>query len=143
MRAVIYARDSCDNQQEESIEGQLRECLKFAIRKGYTLVVLYIDIAVSAKTDNRPEFQQMVMESSGELFDMVIVWKLDRFALNRYDNAHYKAVLLKNDVKLISATDAISEGAEGIILESVLESYAEYYSAELSEKVIFGMQRTP
>ena len=139
MRAVIYARYSCDNQREESIEGQLRECREFAVRKGYTLVGSYIDRAVSAKTDNRPEFQRMVKESSGGLFDMVIVWKLDRFARNRYDSAHYKAVLRKNGVKVVSATEAISEGAEGIILESVLEGYAEYYSAELSEKVIRGM----
>ncbi|MDE5859630.1 MAG: recombinase family protein, partial [Oscillospiraceae bacterium] len=139
MRSVIYARYSCDNQREESIEGQLRECKDFVERKGYTLVGSYIDRAVSAKTDNRPEFQRMVKESSGGLFDVVIVWKLDRFARNRYDSAHYKAVLRKNGVKVISATEAISEGAEGIILESVLEGYAEYYSAELSEKVTRGM----
>lgn len=139
MRAVIYARYSCDNQREESIEGQLRECKEFAERKGFALVGSYIDRAVSAKTDNRPEFQRMVKESGGNLFDVVIVWKLDRFTRNRYDSAHYKAVLRKNGVKVISATEVISEGAEGIILESVLEGYAEYYSAELSEKVIRGM----
>lgn len=42
-------------------------------------------------------------------------------------------------VKVVSATEVISEGAEGIILESVLEGYAEYYSADLSEKVVRGM----
>lgn len=139
MKAVIYARYSCDNQREESIEGQLRECKEFATRKGYTLVGSYIDRAMSAKTDNRPEFQRMIKESAKELFDVVIVWKLDRFARNRYDSAHYKATLRRNGVKVVSATEVISEGAEGIILESVLEGYAEYYSAELSEKVIRGM----
>jgi len=139
MRAVIYARYSCDNQREESIEGQLRECRAFAERKGFNLVGSYIDRAMSAKTDNRPEFQRMIKESGKELFDMVIVWKLDRFARNRYDSAHYKAILRKNGVKVVSATEVISEGAEGIILEAVLEGYAEYYSAELSEKVIRGM----
>ncbi len=139
MRAVIYARYSCDNQREESIEGQLRECRAFAKRKGFNLVGSYIDRAMSAKTDNRPEFQRMVKESGKELFDVVIVWKLDRFARNRYDSAHYKAILRKNGIKVVSATEVISEGAEGIILEAVLEGYAEYYSAELSEKVIRGM----
>ena len=139
IKAVIYARYSCDNQREESIEGQLRECKAFAERKGYTLVGSYIDRAMSAKTDNRPEFQRMIKESAKELFDVVIVWKLDRFARNRYDSAHYKATLRRNGVKVVSATEVISEGAEGIILESVLEGYAEYYSAELSEKVIRGM----
>lgn len=139
MKAVIYARYSCDNQREESIEGQLRECRDFADAKGFTLIGSYIDRALSAKTDNRPEFQRMVKDSAKGQFDVIIVWKLDRFARNRYDSAHYKSVLRKNGVKVVSATEVISEGAEGIILESVLEGYAEYYSAELSEKVIRGM----
>ena len=81
---------------------------------------------MSAKTDNRPQFQQMIKDSNKGLFDVVIVWKLDRFARNRYDSAHYKNLLKKNNVRVISATEAISEGAEGIILESVLEGMAEY-----------------
>ena len=81
----------------------------------------------------------MIKESGKGLFDQVIVWKLDRFARNRYDSAHYKMILRKNGVKVVSATETISEGAEGIILESMLEGVAEYYSAELSEKVKRGM----
>ena len=81
----------------------------------------------------------MIKDSGKRLFDMVIVWKLDRFARNRYDSARYKATLKKNGVKVVSATEVISEGAEGIILESVLEGYAEYYPADLSEKVVRGM----
>ena len=139
MKAVIYARYSSDNQREESIEGQIRECTAFAEKNGITILRHYIDRAFSAKTDNRPEFQNMIKDSGKRLFDMVIVWKLDRFARNRYDSARYKATLKKNGVKVVSATEVISEGAEGIILESVLEGYAEYYSADLSEKVIRGM----
>ena len=71
-------------------------------------------------------------------FNLVIVWKLDRFARNRYDSAHYKALLKKNGVKVMSAVERISDGAEGILLESVLEGMAEYYSADLSEKVLRG-----
>ena len=139
MKAVIYARYSSDSQREESIEGQLRECTAFAEKNGITVLRHYIDRAYSAKTDNRPEFQNMIKDSGKRLFDIVIVWKLDRFARNRYDSARYKATLKKNGVKVVSATEIISEGAEGIILESVLEGYAEYYSADLSEKVIRGM----
>ncbi len=139
MKAVIYARYSSDSQREESIEGQIRECTAFAEKNGITILRHYIDRAYSAKTDNRPEFQNMIKDSNKKLFDMVIVWKLDRFARNRYDSARYKAQLKKNGVKVVSATEVISEGAEGIILESVLEGYAEYYSADLSEKVIRGM----
>ena len=127
-----------DNQREESIEGQIRECTAYAEKNGITIVKHYIDRAISAKTDNRPEFQQMIKDSDKKLFDIVLVWKLDRFARNRYDSARYKTQLKKNGVKLMSATEVISEGPEGIILESVLEGYAEYYSADLAEKVVRG-----
>ena len=138
MTAVIYARYSSDNQREESIEGQIRECTAYAEKNGITIVKHYIDRAISAKTDNRPQFQQMIKDSDKKLFDIVLVWKLDRFARNRYDSARYKTRLKKNGVKLMSATEIISEGPEGIILESVLEGYAEYYSADLAEKVVRG-----
>ena len=138
MKAVIYARYSSDSQREESIEGQLRECKAFAERNNITIVGSYIDRALSARTDNRPEFQRMIRESSKRLFEVVIVWKLDRFARNRYDSAHYKSILRKNGAKVISATENITDGSEGIILEAMLEGMAEYYSAELSEKVKRG-----
>lgn len=139
MNAVIYARYSSDNQREESIEGQIRECKIFAQRNGMTIVGEYIDRAKSATTDKRPEFQRMIAESSKKAFEIIIVLKLDRFARNRYDSAHYKAQLRKNGVKVISATESISEGAEGVLLESVLEGMAEYYSKELGEKTLRGM----
>ena len=139
MKGVIYARYSSENQREESIDGQIRECTAFAKRAGITILGTYIDRALSAKTDNRPDFQRMIKDSSKNMFDTIVVWKLDRFARNRYDSAYYKHLLKKNNVKVISATEAISQGAEGIILESVLEGMAEYYSAELSEKVTRGM----
>ena len=81
----------------------------------------------------------MIKDSERKLFDVVLIWKLDRFSRDRYDSAHYKRILKKNGVKVISAKENISDGPEGIILESMLEGYAEYYSADLSEKVVRGM----
>jgi DNA invertase Pin-like site-specific DNA recombinase len=140
LNAVIYARYSCDNQRDESIDGQIRECKEFADKNGITILRCYCDRAYSAKTDNRPQFLEMIKDGDKRLFDTIIVWKLDRFARNRYDSARYKAQLKKNGIKVVSATESISEGSEGILLESVLEGYAEYYSAELSEKVVRGMK---
>ena len=138
MTAVIYARYSSDNQCEESIEGQIRECTDYAEKNGITVIKHYIDRAFSAKTDNRPEFQQMIRDSSKKLFDVVLVWKFDRFARNRFDSANYKMILKRNDVHLISVMEPIAEGSQGILVETLLEGMAEYYSAELSEKVIRG-----
>lgn len=139
MKAVIYARFSSDKQNEASIEGQLRECMDYAERTGITVIGNYIDRALSARTDNRPEFRRMIKDSAKGCFDVVLVWKLDRFSRDRYDSAHYKHILKKNGVKVISAKENISEGPEGIILESMLEGMAEYYSAELSVKIKRGL----
>ena len=140
MNAVIYARYSSDSQREESIEGQVRECTEYAERNGLTVLRSYIDRALSAKTADRPEFQRMIKDSAEELFEIVLVWKLDRFSRDRYDSAHYKHILKKNGVKVVSVKENISDGPEGIILESMLEGYAEYYSAELSQKIRRGQK---
>ncbi|HCR74443.1 MAG TPA: hypothetical protein DIW26_08820, partial [Ruminococcus sp.] len=73
-------------------------------------------------------------------FEYVIVYKLDRFARNRYDSAIYKAKLKKNGVKVLSAKENIMDSPEGIILEGLLEAMNEYYSAELSQKIKRGMR---
>ena len=138
-KAVIYARYSSTNQREESIEGQIRECTDFAKRQDITIVGSYIDRALTGKTDARPQFQKMISDSGKQLFDIVIVYTLDRFARNRYDSATYKAKLKKNGVKVISAKENITDDPSGIILESVLEGMAEYYSVELAQKVLRGM----
>ena len=139
MKAVIYARFSSEKQNEASIEGQLRECIEYANFNGIEVIGNYIDRAQSAKTDHRPEFQRMIKDSYKRPFDCILVWKLDRFARNRYDSAYYKNILKKNGVRVISAKESISQGADGILLEAILEGYAEFYSAELSEKVKRGM----
>lgn len=122
MNAVIYARYSSDNQREESIEGQIRECTAYAERNGITVVRHYIDRAFSAKTDHRPDFQQMIRDSNKKLFEIVLVWKFDRFARNRFDSANYKMILKKNNVHLISVMEPIAEGSQGILVETLLET---------------------
>lgn len=138
-RVVIYARYSSDNQREESIEGQLRECQDFIRDKGLVLVGTYIDRALSARTDDRPDFQRMIADSSKKGFDVVLVWKLDRFSRNRLDSLQYRAILKKNGVDLVSATENISDGPEGVLLDSLLTGLAEYYSKDLSQKVKRGL----
>lgn len=86
MKAVICARYSSENQTENNIEGQLRECKEYAERHNMKVVTTYIDRALSAKTDDRPDFQKMIRDSAKNNFDVVLVWKLDRFARNRYDS---------------------------------------------------------
>ena len=137
--AVIYARYSSQGQNDASIEQQIRECRRWAKQNGYKIVKEYSDHALTGRTDKRPSFQQMIMDSSKMTFQAVIVWKLDRFSRNRYDSAKYKHQLSQNGVKVISAMEPVSDGPEGIIIDSLLEGMAEYYSANLSENVKRGL----
>lgn len=137
--AVIYARFSSHAQNEQSIEGQLKECVAFAERNGYKLIHNYIDRALTGTTDRRPEFLRMIEDSKRKQFQFVICYQLDRFARNRYDSATYKSKLKKNGVRVLSAKENITEDASGILIEGVLESMAEYYSVELGQKIKRGM----
>ena len=138
-KAVIYARFSSHSQHETSIEGQLKECYAFAKRQGYTVIGEYIDRAMTGTNDNRPDFQRMITDSKKKQFQYVIVYQLDRFARNRYDSASNKNILKKNGVRVVSARENISDDASGILMEAVLEGMAEYYSAELSQKIKRGI----
>ena len=144
MNAVLYLRYSSNNQTEQSIEGQRTVCQAFAERNGILIVDEYVDRAASAShdTQKRKNFLQMVADADRESFQAVIVYKLDRFARDRYDFANYKAKLKKHGIRVLSATEAISDNPESIIMESLLEGMAEYYSRELSQKVQRGMDES-
>lgn len=140
--AVIYARFSSHAQNEQSIEGQLRVCHEFAKREGITVVGEYIDRALTGRSDDRPDFQRMISDAKKKAFQFVIVYKLDRFARNRYDSAIYKHKLKQCGVKLLSAMENIGDNPESIILEAVLEASAEYYSVDLSQKIKRGRRES-
>ena len=140
--AVIYARYSSHSQQEQSIEGQLRDCYTYAEREGLSVVGEYIDRALSGKTDNRHDFLQMLDDSAKHQFSFIIVWKLDRFARNRCDSSFHKYQLRKHDVRVLSATENITDDPEGQMLEGMLESIAEYYSANLTKHIKRGMRES-
>lgn len=141
--AVIYARYSSYNQSERSIEGQIEDCIAYANRKGYQIIGQYIDRARSGtETEHRQDFQRMIADSARRQFQTVIVWKLDRFSRNRYDFAVYKYELSKNGVTVESINEptASEDDPSGVIVSSLLEGMAEYYSRNLSQNVKRGLR---
>lgn len=141
-RAALYARFSSDNQRAESIDAQLRAMRGYCAQHHFTIVNTYVDEARSATTDRRPAFQQMIIDSAAHTFDIVLVHKLDRFARNRYDSAIYKRELKKNGVAVYSVLENLDNSPESVIMESVLEGMAEYYSQNLGREVMKGMTET-
>jgi len=144
MNVVIYARYSSDKQTEQSIEGQLRDCHSFCERLGYHVVDEYVDQARSASKDlkKRVSFLRMIEESSSGRFNAVVVYKLDRFSRDKLDNALMKRHLAKNGVRVLSATEPNIDGPEAVLIESILEGHAAFYSLELAQKVRRGMRET-
>ncbi len=140
-RVALYARYSSDNQRSESIDAQVRAMTKYCEQNNYQIVEKYIDEAKSGtNSDKRPEFLQMISDSSKHLFDIVLVHKLDRFSRNRYDSAIYKNELKKNGVAVHSVLENLDSSPESIILEALLEGMSEYYSRNLAREVMKGMR---
>ena len=137
-KGVIYARFSSHGQREESIEGQLRDCHEYAKKNGITVIAEYCDRALTATDDKRVNFRRLMHDSTAQQFQFVIAWKGDRLFRNRYDAAIYKHELKKHGIRVLYAKEQIPDGAEGIILEAVMEGVAEYYSANLSENIKRG-----
>ena len=141
-KSVIYARYSSERQTEQSIDGQLRVCREYAERNNLVIIDTYIDRAMSGTNDNRTAFQRLLKDSAKRAWDVVLVYKLDRFSRNKYEMAIHKRTLRDFGVRLVSAMENIPDTPEGIILESLLEGMAEYYSAELSQKVRRGLNES-
>ena len=139
---AIYARYSCENQTEQSIEGQLRVCQEYAASQGIVIVQTYIDRAMSGTNDNRAAFQQMLKDSDKKPFQYVIVYKLDRFARNKLESVINKQKLRDNGVLLLSAMEQITDTPEGHMMETILEGFNQYFSEELAQKVKRGMRET-
>lgn len=113
--------------------------MAYAKAKGFSVIGRYVDMKLTGKDDTRPEFQRMLKDSHKGLFKYIIVWQLDRFARNKYASAIHKNTLKKNGVKVLSAKEQINDDPSGILMETMLEGMAEYYSAELAVKVKRGM----
>ena len=142
LTGVIYARYSAGPEQTEmSIEGQVDDCKAYAKEKKIRIIKVYADRHISGKsTVGREAFLSMMAAAEKHAFDCIITWKIDRIGRSREDLALCKIKLKKAGVKLLYAKESVPDGPEGILLESLLEGLAEYYSADLKQKVLRGLR---
>ena len=137
-KAVVYARFSSHSQGEQSIEGQLAAARAYAAARGYTIIREYIDRAMTGKNDNRDDFQKMLTDCAKKQFTVIIVWKVDRFGRNREEITFNKYRAKKHGVRVEYVAENLPDSPEAVILESVLEGMAEYYSLQLSQNIRRG-----
>ena len=143
MRAVIYARVSSDSQDVElSISAQLRALRDYAAKHDYEIVREFVDQAESGRTIDRPAFREMIAlaKTRQPPFAAILVWKLNRFARNRLDSITYKALLKGKSIKVISINEPLDDSPSGKLLEGVIESIDEFYSANLGQDIKRGMR---
>jgi site-specific DNA recombinase len=142
LKAVSYARYSSHHQTEASITAQLRAIHDYVKKHDIAIVREYTDEAESATTDDRPGFLRMIedIKTNRIKCDLLLVHKLDRFARNRYDSAIYRKILARAGVKLLAVDQPLDDSPEAVLMESLLEGMAEYYSRNLAREVMKGMK---
>ena len=144
MKAVIYLRVSTKEQAEEgySIPAQAEACRRFLADRGWDLADEYVDRGESARTADRPQLQAMlarIAEDPG--IEALVVHKLDRLARNLEDHAAVRAALRKAGVQLHSVTESLEDSASGKLVEGILASIAEFYSANLGQEIRKGLDQ--
>lgn len=140
--AVIYARFSSVGQNEQTIDGQIRVCREYAEREGLSVIGVYDkDKAKSAskETEKRKDLHRMFADAETGAFQYIIVYKMDRFARNRNESRIFKSELAKHGVRVLSATENITDDEGGELYEMILEWNDEKYSQRLSKRVHDGL----
>lgn len=140
MNVAIYARFSSSAQREASIDEQVKVCKEYAEKNDYTVVKVYSDSALTGKTDNRPQLQRLLSDSSKHTFQAVLVYSIDRFGRDLVQMLLNEKKLSENNIVLISATEHFSSDPSGVFFRNIMMSYAQYYSDELSVKIKRGME---
>ncbi len=143
MRAAIYARVSSDRQDVDlSISAQLKALREYAAKNCYSVVKEYVDEAESGRTSARPAFREMIATSKLKQppFNVILVWKLSRFARNREDSIIYKSLLRKQGIQVVSINEPIEDTPTGRLMEGIIEVIDEFYSSNLAQDVIRGMR---
>ncbi|MBA7678637.1 hypothetical protein ES703_86915 [subsurface metagenome] len=143
MKAAVYARVSSDSQDVDlSISAQLRAVRDYAAKHGYEIVREYVDEAESGRSASRPRFREMiaVAKLKNLPFSAILVWKLNRFSRSRVDSVTYKTLLKNKGIRVISINEHLDESPSGQLLEGIIESVDEFYSASLGQDIKRGLR---
>ena len=141
---ALYARVSSEKQAENdlSIAAQLKALRNYAEKNSWTIFKEFVDEAESARSANRPAFQEMIAYARKKIkpFEIILIWKHSRFARNREDAIIYKSLLRRQGISVISLNEQIDDTPAGKLLEGIIEVIDEFYSLNLGEDTIRGMR---
>lgn len=137
MKVAIYARVSTDQQNPDL---QLRDLHDYITRRGLVLYDEYIDRGYTGSTEERPGLEDLMRDAKKKLFDVVLVWKFDRFARS---TAHLVTVLdeFKDiGISFISFTEQIDTSTpSGKLHYTLIAAMAEFERSLIRERVKAGL----
>lgn len=138
MNTLLYARVSTDKQAQKdlSIPAQIEAMKEYARKHNWRVVGHFIDEGESAKTANRPELKRLIQHcKENKDVHIVLVHKIDRLARNLIDYATIKAILKQKGIRLVSISEPFEDNPVGHLLENIIASISEWYSANLGEEI--------
>jgi DNA invertase Pin-like site-specific DNA recombinase len=140
MRAALYARVSTVDKGQDP-EVQLRDLREYAARRGLEAVAEFVDFASGAR-NGRPEYQRMFDAARKRRFDVLLVWRYDRFARSMQELVNALEEFRTLGIDFISYREnADTTTAQGKLIFGIMASLAEFERALIAERVRAGMAR--
>ena len=140
MRAAIYARVSTSN-NGQSPEMQLREIGEYCERRGWAVAGEYVDVGISGTKEKRPELDRLMADAHRRRFDVVIVWKFDRFARSVSHLLRALETFNALGIAFVSLSESLDTSTPaGKMVFTVLGAVAELERSLIAERVKAGLR---
>ena len=140
MRVAIYARVSTTNHGQD-VTMQTRELREYAERRGWTVAGEYVDAGVSGAKDRRPELDRMMADAHRRKFDVIAVWKFDRFARSVSHLLRALDTFRALGVEFVSLSESLDTATPaGRMVFTVLGAVAELERSLIAERVRAGLR---
>jgi DNA invertase Pin-like site-specific DNA recombinase len=140
MKAALYARVSTQNHHQDP-EVQLRDLREHCQRKGWEIVGVYVDRGISGTKESRPQLNQLMADAEFKRFDVVLVWKFDRFARSTSHLLKALDEFKSLGIEFVSTTEGIDTASVvGKMVFTVLGAVAEMERSLTVERIRAGMR---
>lgn len=140
MRAAIYARISTNGHGQDP-GMQLRELREHCQRRGWTVSGEYVDVGISGTKEKRPELDRLMAEAHRRRFDVVAVWKFDRFARSVSHLLRALETFNALGVGFVSLSESLDTSTPaGKMVFTVLGAVAELERSLIAERVRAGLR---
>jgi DNA invertase Pin-like site-specific DNA recombinase len=139
-RVAIYARVSTLNHGQD-VSMQTRELRQFATARGWRIVEEYIDAGVSGAKDSRPELNRLMADAHKRRFDVVCVWRFDRFARSVSHLLRALETFKALGIDFVSYSEQMDTSTPaGKMVFTVLGAVAELERSLIAERVRAGLR---